>query len=188
MAAGAGPRALWRGAASLYLALTYATLGVMPAVWRAINGFFGGKGIILLYAIYSLAALSLAGYMVLVKKERSPLSYLLFSVFNAALMVMFVLERNPGEKIHMAQYGVFGAILYKALSLDYDRFGWRLYAIGSVICAVAGAIDELIQWALPNRYFTLQDVFINGLSGMLVLMAIRFNILQRPTPKASESE
>jgi VanZ family protein len=117
--------------------------------------------------------------MLFVKKEWSAKKYLLFFLFIAAFLVMFKFERNIPEKVHMAQYGLFGVLVYNALRADLDAFDARLYTYGSVICFAAGAFDEVVQFFLPNRYFTWHDFFINGASGIMVLLAIRFLILKR---------
>ena len=92
---------------------------------------------------------------------------------------MFKFEKNPGEKIHMIQYGVLGIFLYNALKIDFNRFDKRLYIFGSLISMILGSIDEVIQGVLPNRVFTWHDVFINGLSAIIALLLIRFNILKK---------
>lgn len=92
---------------------------------------------------------------------------------------MVKLSAYPAEKIHIAQYGILGVLLYNALKIDFDKFAKKLYVIGAAICLVSGALDEVIQWLLPNRYFDLIDLFINGASGIIALFLIRNNILRR---------
>ena len=131
------------------------------------------------YAVYMLACMSVLYYMFFIKGERLVLRYIIFFWFIVIFFVMVKFEANPGEKIHMAQYGLFGILLYNALKIDFDRYDNKLYLWGAVICLIAGAIDEIIQGVLPNRYFTWHDVFINGISGIIALLIIRFNILDR---------
>ncbi len=170
---------IWWASFIIYIGVTYATLGIMPAIWNKLNAILGGKGIVLQYAIYSLAGLVTLSYIVFIKKERSIVRYLLFFLFAAILCIMFKFERNPGEKIHMAQYGLAGVLLYNALKIDFDRFNIKLYLYGSLISLIAGALDEVIQGFLPNRWFTWHDVFINGASGIIILLVIRLNILSK---------
>jgi len=172
-------RKIWWTITSLYIGLTYATLGVMPAIWKSFNNFFGGNGIIVQYIIYSLVFILVFMYILLVKKEKSPAKYFLFFLFIIIFFIMVKFEKNPGEKIHMAQYGLLGVLLYNALKIDFDSFNKNLYLCAASICLIAGALDEVIQWILPNRYFTWHDVFINGLSGIIALIIIRFNILKK---------
>ncbi len=92
---------------------------------------------------------------------------------------MFYLEKNPGEKIHMFQYGIFGWLLFKALALDSKDASVNLYLTGGLICLIAGALDEVIQGILPNRTFTWHDVFINGISGIMVQLYMYFYLKHR---------
>jgi VanZ family protein len=172
-------RRLWWAAVSLYILITYALLGVMPAIWDRINNLFGGRGVIVQYLFYAAAGAGVFAYIVFIKKERSLLKYFLFSSFVGFFFIFVFLEKNPGEKIHMAQYGILGVLSYNALKIDFDRFDKRLYIYGSLLCFIAGAVDEVIQGILPNRYFTLHDIFVNGASGIIALLAIRFNILKK---------
>lgn len=170
-------RKIWWAVILFYIALTYVTLGYMPTLWNKINAFFGGKGVVAQYIIYSIVGISVFIYMLLVKKERSIRRCLLFFLFSIIFLIMVKLEKNPGEKIHMAQYGLLGVLLYNTLKIDFDRFGRKLYLYAFIICLIVGAFDEVIQWILPNRCFTWHDVFINGLSGIITLLIIRFVVL-----------
>lgn len=173
-------RKFWWTMTILYIILTYATLGVMPTVWSRLNILLGGKGLLAQYIIYSIIGMSVFIYILFIKKEKSLAKYLLFLLFVGIFFIMVKFEKNPAEKIHMAQYGLLGVLLYNALKFDFDRFNKRIYLYGSLICLVTGAFDEVIQKLLPNRVFTWHDVFINGLSGIIALFCIRFNILKQP--------
>ncbi len=163
----------------MYIGSLYATLGVAPSIWIRLNKFFGGKGVIVQYIIYSLVGISVLVYILFIKKEKSLKKYLLFLLFAWIFLTMIKFEKNPGEKIHLAQYGLLGILLYNTLRIDFARFSKELYLYACVICLIAGAVDEVIQWALPNRTFTWHDVLINGISGVIALLLIRFNILHR---------
>lgn len=170
-------RKIWWTITTLYILFIYATLGAAPAIWKSLNTFLGGRGAVVQYTIYSLVFMGVFIYILWVKKERLITRYLLFFLFISIFFIMVKLEKNPAEKIHMAQYGLFGILLYNALKIDFNRLNKNLYLCGSFICLIAGAIDEIIQGILPNRYFTWHDVFINGISGIIALLVIRFNIL-----------
>ena len=88
----------------------------------------------------------------------------------------------------MFQYGIFGLLIYKSLSLDFDPGSMRLYITGGAVCLVAGAVDEIIQGILPNRVFTWHDVLINGLSGILVLMFIYYCLRHGAADTSIEKE
>ena len=172
-------RIFWWALTTAYISTTYAMLGIMPSMWTWFNSYFGGNGVMVQYAVYALVCMSVLYHMFFLKKERHAIKYVLFFLFLLIFFVMIKFEKNPGEKIHMAQYGLFGILLYNFLKADFNRYDNKLYIVGAAICMVAGAIDEVIQGALPNRYFTWHDVFINGISGIIALLIIRFNILDR---------
>ena len=168
---------IWWAITICYIMLIYATLGFAPAIWKNLNTLLQGKGVLAQYIIYSLIGIIAIIYIVFIKKERAINRYFLFLLFIGMSFIMLKLEKNPGEKIHLAEYGLLGVLLYNALKIDFDRFSPKLYIYGSLICVLAGAFDEVIQWLLPNRYFTLHDIFVNGLSGIIALLVTRFNIL-----------
>lgn len=172
-------QALWWGLTTAYISLTYATLGAMPAYWNAINDILAGNGLLFQYALYTSVGVA----VLYVLYGRGFLHAAVNLAATAAVIivfaVMFFLQQNPGEKIHMFQYGVFGLLLYKALSLHLDKTSSRLYINGGLLCLTAGAVDEIIQGILPNRYFTLHDVVINGLSGVVVQCYVFYYHLRR---------
>ena len=165
-------RMQWWSATGLYLLFTFATLGMAPPVWNTLNKVLGNQAVILIYAIYVSAAVVIVFYFVADRKEKKLHHYLLLVLLMAVFFLMLQQEKNPGEKIHMAQYGVLGILLYKALSVDFDRHNYRLYLNGAAISLIAGEVDEIIQGLLPNRWFTWHDVFINGFSSILALFII----------------
>jgi len=171
-------RKIWWSISIFYIVFLYATLGVALPVWNKLNSLLGGRGVIAQYIIYFIVGASVFIYVLFIKKEKSPVRYILFCLFVIIFFILVKFEECPGEKIHMAQYGLLGVLLYNTLRIDFDRFSKKLYMYGSLICLLAGALDEVIQWILPNRTFTWHDVVINGISGMIALLVIRFNILK----------
>jgi hypothetical protein len=173
-------RDFWWTVSIIYIVLTYASLGVMPAIWNSINAILGGQAIILLYVLYSAAGISILLYLFVVKRETSLETYAYLVIAIGIYIILLDFEVNPGEKIHIGQYGLLGIFLYNALRIDHRRYDIRLYYLGSLICFITGALDEVTQWLLPKRTFTLHDVFINGMSGVVTLLVIRLVILKKP--------
>lgn len=99
-------------------------------------------------------------------------------MFIGTFIVIVKLAKLPAEKIHVAEYGLLGVLLYNALRIDFDRFGKKLYVYGILVCLIVGTLDEIIQLILPNRYFDWCDVFVNGVSGIVMLLMIKFSILR----------
>lgn len=167
-------RIFWWGLAIAYIALTYATLGVMPRYWYAIDGLLSGHGIYFQYFLYSAVGIAVLAFLHTRGFFGSIGNLAVTGVVIAAFAMMFHLEKNPGEKIHMFQYGVLGWLLFKALKLHFDTRSKWLYLAGGLACLSAGALDEVIQGMLPNRTFTLHDIVVNGLSGVIVQLYVYF--------------
>lgn len=172
-------RALRWAAVAAYAAFTYATLGVMPAAWERFNALCRGNGLGVQYLLYALLWSYLLAYLVFVKRERTLRAYLLYVLFLTVFFGAAVLEMRPSEKIHMAQYGLLGFLVFFALAAHFDRFDRRLYIWAALICTAVGAGDEAVQYFLPNRFFTWHDVVVNAASGILALFIIRYLILVR---------
>ncbi len=75
------------------------------------------------------------------------------------------LRGNAEEAIHLPQYGVLSLLLYRAFSHRYGDRG--AYACAALLGAFLGIFDEVIQWAVPRRFFEFRDIGINVLSVLL---------------------
>lgn len=170
---------LWWALTTGYLGATYATLGDMPAYWSRINDALSGHGLLFQYLLYSAVGAALLVFLYGKGFLGRPLHLAVTVVFLAAFAVMFYLETNPGEKIHMLQYGVLGWLVHKSFSFGFPATSRRLYVAAGAVVLAAGAVDEVIQGLLPNRYFTVHDVFVNGLSGIMVQLYICYYTTHR---------
>jgi VanZ family protein len=83
----------------------------------------------------------------------------------------------PEEQVHFIEYGILSALIYIALTHDVDNKS--IYFISAIIVFVFGTIDEVIQWALPNRCFDIRDLVMNGMAGILVQLLIAMVINKR---------
>ncbi len=75
------------------------------------------------------------------------------------------LRANPEEALHFVQYGLLGLLLFRALA--HRLADPSIYLAGTLIGAMFGICDELIQWLVPNRFFDYRDIGINTLAGLL---------------------
>jgi len=139
------------------------------------DSFLGGHG---LWAIYAAtgALLAIPPAIMALRGVGSLRTYLAYAAFCILLFAMGGLEDNPGEKIHMLQYALLGILVHYAmdrprLRAKSDRRG---LLAGILFCMAAGALDELIQYFLPNRSFTWHDVFVNGASGVLTVLVLAY--------------
>lgn len=174
----AGQRVGWWFAVVAYIALIYSTLSVAPQWWDFIDATLGGKGIMVLQFLYAIIAVAIFLFLVYIKKENALVKYFWFFVCVGAVWAIMKSIPYPAEKIHFAEYGLLGILLYNALKIDVYRYDWKLYFVGALLCIAIGAMDEAIQLILPNRYFDWRDIFINGVSGVIALCLIRLSILE----------
>jgi len=163
----------------MYLALIYATLGAAPIIWDAVDDFLGGKGVFAVFVAGSIAGIAILAYMASIKKERSVNNYLLLMLFAFMFLVLNKLAVFAVDKVHLIEYAVLSVLVYNALRIDLDRFDIRLYVIGSLVCLLAGFVDESLQCVMPDRYFDWRDIWLNALSSITAFGVIRYNILKR---------
>jgi len=167
------PSTAWRILAGGYLLASYAALPLMPETWRRLDGFLSGRAV---WAIYAAgAALFLAMLAAVARRGAGkPRRCALFVSLAGAAALLGLLEEGPAEKIHMVQYALFGLLVYRALKESTPPGTNSILLRGSGICLLAGAGDEVGQLFLANRVFTWHDVFVNTVSGVLMLAALRF--------------
>ena len=91
----------------------------------------------------------------------------------AAYLLVFTRMTVPTERSHLIEYGVVGVLVYEALT-ERKSQGRRvpLPPVLAVLVTVAlGALDEGIQWLLPNRVFDPVDILFNTLAGTMAVAA-----------------
>ena len=106
----------------------------------------------------------------------------------AAYLLVLTRMTVPTERSHLIEYGVVGVLIYEALT-ERKSQGRRvpLPPVLAVLVTVAlGALDEGIQWLLPNRVFDPVDILFNTLAGTIAVAASaalawarRWTMLQR---------
>ncbi len=85
------------------------------------------------------------------------------------------LRANPEEAMHFVQYGVLSLLLFRAFRSSQPDAG--IYAASFFLGALLGALDEVVQWLVPGRYFDFRDMGINvcavGLMQLALLLGVR---------------
>ena len=77
---------------------------------------------------------------------------------------------TPEESLHFLEYGVLGVLVFRALS--HTMRDSAIYPAAVLVCTLVGAIDEILQWVTPQRYWEFRDVGLNALSAALAQIAI----------------
>jgi VanZ family protein len=88
----------------------------------------------------------------------------------------FLISALPEERLHFLTYGLAGWLLCWSLEAWLVKIysakpsekmnllmAWLLPCF---LVWLAGGVDELIQWWLPNRVFDIRDIIFNGTAGM----------------------
>ena len=158
---------------ALWIAVIYAA---SPFAWRIgravldapLGAWALGRGGAL--AIITLVAVLVARWLY---ARGAPLTA--FGLFAAAaagaVVTLRVLTEQPIERIHLPEYGVVAWLAWRALRVGGAAV--RSANAGAfAITAMAGLGDELIQLALPSRFFDWRDVVLNAASGAVTLLLI----------------
>ncbi len=98
----------------------------------------------------------------------------------ACYLLVFVRLGTAAERTHLMEYSVVGVLVFEALT---ERRRHRTvpapWLLALLLTVGIGALDEGLQWFLPNRVFDPEDLFFNTLAavmavvGMVVLRWVR---------------
>ena len=163
---------LW-GGVLLYTGFIYATLAVMPDVWRALWGYTQGRIDYIGTTVTVAAGAALILYLVLTCRRWLPFM-IVPPLAGAYAWLLMNLGRSPAERLHLAEYGLLSFLIFSALRIDIP--GRSAYFWGWVIASGLGGMDELMQWLLPSRVFEWKDVGLNAMScglGMAVIALLK---------------
>jgi VanZ family protein len=72
--------------------------------------------------------------------------------------------------LHLAEYGLLGFFIYRALVLDFSPK--KALLLAWLMATVVGMGDEGTQWILPTRVFEWADVGLNAVSSGLGLLIV----------------
>jgi VanZ family protein len=74
--------------------------------------------------------------------------------------------------MHIAMYGVFGGLAYRAISATWGRAGLPAAGAAVLLAFLLGFVDESIQTAHPNRSGSVRDVVLNAAGASLGASAL----------------
>ena len=159
-------RIKWWGIVALYSAVIFLTLPYGPKIVETIRKGIGERG--LSYSLnisMAVVVVSLLFYLIFYLKERRIFSYLLFAIIGLIYGYFFRSLHVPAERFHFLEYGLLSWLVYYALRLDIRSKLIYLWTV--IVISLIGALDEGVQWILPNRFFCWRDVGLNSLAGIL---------------------
>ena len=152
-----------------YVIFIYVSLPFFPAFITTLRVFISKE----LLNLISLA-LTILFFLILAvwiyKKKYNSRQFLLI-ISPLVLLTYLSLSLDVWvERIHFVEYAFLGLLISRAVNVT------NLQSIIFTGCLVTliGAVDEIIQWFLPNRVGDLRDVFMNFVGGLSGLWLGRF--------------
>lgn len=160
----------------LYVSLCALSIFLIVPLARTIQKFVSDNWARSVFGYAVLAAvgaafLILSAVLFLRLKIRSPSQYFWLAAVAAAY-VHFTLSlwKNPEEAVHFLEYGLLGYFLFRAFRFHIKDRSIFLAAFSAG--AFIGICDEILQWAVPGRYWDIRDVGLNALSCALFQLAL----------------
>ena len=151
---------------------------IMRPIINFLKATLGGS-LNLSIVIIFLIMLPLVLVHIISNRARYGVSQYLWFAFISCLygLVIYIVD-VPEEQVHFIEYGILSGLIYIALTHDIHNNVY-VYFLTAFIVFAFGAVDEVIQWILPNRIFDIRDILINGISGILVQLLIAKVISKR---------
>ncbi len=166
---------VWGGLLSLWLTAIYVGIFYARDMQRLVEGSIGREAFTY-FVLSILAATSLKVFFYLKEKASSltKLDYLVFASVTAILAIRTIQlgTKAPEEAMHLVQYGMVYFLTLKTLLCFSNNALMLLLAL--VLTSFFGALDEVIQWLAPERFFDWRDIALNIFSGAMVFLLFCF--------------
>ena len=144
-----------------------------------------------LYTVFACLGVGVVYALALLRRSslRIAWSQRVWLVLSAAAYAAgaWHLRANPEEAMHFVQYGVLSLLLFRAFRPSRPDAG--IYAVSFFLGALIGALDEVVQWLVPGRFFDFRDMAINvfavGLMQLALLLGVRPTGIQSPAKRST---
>ncbi|MFQ6671734.1 MAG: VanZ family protein [Candidatus Tectimicrobiota bacterium] len=148
-------------------AFIYATLPVMPVVWRAVDrrapNVLGPSAWLL-----ALCAVGAMWRTIWVHRaERRPLPLGVLAITTGLFAWGITSPTFPAERFHFLEYGLLGMLTLRASFRTVPDRWAATFGLASLVLCIIGAGDEVVQAMLPNRVFDWHDIWFNIYAGLL---------------------
>ncbi len=156
-----------------YLLCVYTTLGIA----RPLAEYLRSTGILLptVIALFG-GCLPLALFWRYSKISRKQFLLRILLIITL-LCCAFLISALPEERLHFLTYGLAGWLICWSMEarLAFSKTSQKrrilehflVWLIPCLMVWLAGGVDEMIQWWLPNRVFDIRDIVFNGTAGMV---------------------
>jgi len=117
------------------------------------------------------------------KKKKSLVFIVSIGCIFFLSFIVYQFIPNPYEFTHLPEYAVLSILVMWVLNKRKSKNGGSQdrknlkpeiiknpYVLSACITGLIGTVDEIYQHFLPTRYFTVYDIFLNILGGILGLI------------------
>lgn len=160
------------GPVVLWTLLIYGSIPLARAIQRWVVAHLGEAAF--LWSVFLVIAVGLVAAVSFLRKRSGGISRHQ-GLILAAVAILYgagawYLRRRPEEALHLVEYGVLSLLLFRAFSRRYPDRG--AYVVSFLLGALLGVGDEIVQWALPERFFDLRDIAINVFAVFLMQLGL----------------
>jgi len=187
---------------SAYTIGFFAVTPYLPQLIRAANARWSIPGVsrfvLGVEIVIALVLTALAVKFLIQKKKKSLIFLVSIGCIFLLSFIIYQFIPNPYEFTHLPEYAVLSMLIIWALNNKGEKSKdshknkknnkseviKNPYILSVFITSTIGTIDEIFQHFLPNRFFTVYDIFLNilgGILGLLIFWGIR-------RPKIPETE
>lgn len=162
-------RRLWFWALAVVVAI-YSTLGLAGTLGEALRERYPLDDVFFGCFLVVVAAILASG---LLRRPGLLQIWVELGVIAVYATVVLRMATDAAHRTHLFEYGLVAVLIYHALA-ERRRGGGRVRAPASLalgITVLVGALDEGIQWVLPNRVFDIVDIGFNAVAGFMAIAA-----------------
>ena len=153
----------------IYVLFIYVSLPFFPSFIGVLRNLISKELLNLLSLVLSISFFLLLSVWIYNKKYKAKQFLLIISPLLLLTYLSLSLDVWV-ERIHFIEYAVLGLLISRTVDV---RTLNRIIYTGCLI-TMLGAVDEIIQWFLPNRVGDMRDVFMNSVGGLSGLWLGRF--------------
>ena len=131
----------------------------------------------------ALLILILALEFLIHRRKKSALFLISMGCIFLLSFIIYQLIPNPYEFTHLPEYAILSILIIRAMDKEKVRSKnaekeenaksaiiKNSYFLSAMATGIIGTGDEIYQYLIPNRFFTLYDIFLNILGGILGLL------------------
>ena len=152
-----------------YIIFIFVSLPFFPAFVTTLRGFLSKELLNLISLTLTILFFLMLSVWIYKKKYNSRQ----FILITSPLLLLTYLSLSLDvwvERIHFVEYAFLGLLISRAVNVT----NLQSIIFTGFLVTLIGAVDEIIQWFLPNRFGDMRDVFMNSVGGLSGLWLGRF--------------